>query len=120
MSRILIREQRTFRWDFPVYAQRIILDGYTAICFRRIKIIALILKDGCFAQHCKTVSEATRDKELTVVVLRQLYGDMTAISRGTLADIHSHVKHGTTDTTHKFALRKRRALEMKTAHHAIA
>ena len=63
--------------------------------------------------------KTTRNEELAMVVLSQLYGDMLAVCRTTLADIDSDVKHSTFDTPDQLTLAERRTLEMQTTHHTV-
>ena len=84
-----------------------------------IELIALILEHSSFAEHGKAMGKTTRDKELAMIILGQFHSHMFAIGRRTLANIHSHIQHGTLHAAHQLALGERRALEMKSAHHAI-
>ena len=65
--------------DSPVNTKRVIKDTDTTIDLRMIELITLILENSSFAQNCKAVSKATRDKELTVVLFSQLYSHMLAV-----------------------------------------
>ena len=89
------------------------------ISLRCIEVIALILKNRCFTQYGKTMGKTTWNKELAMIILGQFHSHMLAIGRRTLANIHSHIEHGTLHAAHQLRLGEWRALEMKSAHHAI-
>ena len=44
---------------------------------------------------------------------------MLAVGGAALADVHSHIEHGTFHTAHEFGLCEGWALEMQASHHAI-
>ena len=120
MLRILPAQYRLVRRDAPVNAQTFVQNADASVRFRMIEVVTLVLEHRRFAQHRKTMSEALRDEELPVIVLRQLHGHVLPVRGATLADIHRHVQYRTLHTPHQLALRVRRSLEVQAAHHAIA
>lgn len=60
-----------------------------------------------------------RNKELTMIILRQFHRHMLTVCRRPLADIHGNIQHSTLHASHQFALGKRRPLEMQTTHYTI-
>ena len=120
MLRILFAENGILRWYLPVYSKTVVKDAYTSVSLRVIEVVALVLEHCRFRQYSKTVGEASRNKELAVVVLCQLYGNVLTVCLATLADINSHVKDGAFHATYQLALCVRGTLEMQAAHYAIA
>ena len=80
-------------WYLPVNIQIRIIPGNRPFSFRMIEIITLVLEDDLFAQHTKTMCEATRNKKLTVIVFCQFNRNMFSKCGRTLADIDSHIKN---------------------------
>ena len=80
MLRVLFAEYGVFRWYAPVDAEAIVKNADAAVRFGMVKLVALVLEHGRLAQHRETVGETFRDKELSVVVLGQLYGHVLAVS----------------------------------------
>lgn len=107
-------------WYLPVNIQIRIIPGNRPFSFRMIEIITLVLEDDLFAQHTKTMCEATRNKKLTVIVFCQFNRNMFSKCGRTLADIDSHIKNCTLDYPYQFALGKRRFLKMETANDTVA
>lgn len=65
------------------------------------------------------MGESTRDKELTMVVGREFYGEMLSESGTGAPQIDRHIKHFAFNTLYQFRLGKGGALEMQAAHYAI-
>ena len=63
MLGVFLAQDSLFRRDTPVDAQRIIQDADTAVRFRVIEVVTLVLEDGRFAQYGKTVRKAPRHKK---------------------------------------------------------
>ena len=105
--------------NLPVDAQALVEDRDSPVSLRMIELIALILEHGSFAEYGKAMGKTTWNKELAMIILGQFHSHMLAIGRRTLANIHSHIKHGTLHAAHQVRLGEWRALEMKSAHHAI-
>ena len=100
MLSVFVREQCLFSWNTPVNTQAIIKDTETTISFGMIKLITFILEYRCLTQHSKAVCKATGHKELTMIIFCQFYCYMLSISGATFADINSHIKDCSFDTTH--------------------
>ncbi len=58
-------------------------------------------------------------EELAVVILRQFYCHMLAISRGALANIYSYIEYSTLYAAYQFALGVGWALEVQASHYTI-
>ena len=86
---------------------------------RRIRIIDLISKNSLLAQDVETVSESLRDKKLTFILVRQLYGNILPKCRRTFAQIDSHIQHTSFYHTYQLGLRVRSQLVMQTSQHAF-
>ena len=65
------------------------------------------------------MSKASWYKELTMIILSQLYCYMLYVCRRTLADIHGYIKNCTLHASNELALGERWYLEMKTSHYTI-
>ena len=105
--------------NFPVDAQALVEDRDSPVSLRMIELIALILEYSSFAEYGKAMGKTTWNKELAMIILGQFHSHMLAIGRRTLANIHSHIEHGTLHAAHQLRLGEWRALEMQSAHHAI-
>ena len=81
MLGVFLAQDSVFRRNTPVDAQRIIQDADTAVRFRMIEVVTLVLEDGRFAQYGKTVCKAPRHKKLAMILLRQFHGHMLPVSR---------------------------------------
>jgi len=103
----------------PFYADLRVVPNDCSFRLGMIEFIALVLEHSFFGQDDKTMGESLGDEELSVVLFSQLATDVLSVSPGTFADIHGHIQHTTPNTTHKFALRVGRILEMQAAKHTI-
>ena len=95
MLGILFRENSMLCRNLPVDAQALVEDRDSPVSLRMIELIALILEHGSFAENGKTMGKTTWNKELAMIILGQFHSHMLAIGRRTLANIHSHIEHGT-------------------------
>ena len=66
------------------------------------------------------MSKALWDEELAMIVFRQFYSYMIAVSRGALANIYCYIEHSAFYAAYQLALGIRRTLEVQASHHAIA
>ena len=112
MLRIFLREISMLCWDFPIDTEGIIEDADTTIGFRMIEVITLILEDSSLGEDGKAVGKTLWNKELTMIVLCQLYLYMLAICWRSLADIYCYIKHSTLHASYQLALGIWRTLEM--------
>lgn len=62
MLGVFFAQDGLFRRNAPVNIQRIIQNADASVCFRVIKVVALVLEDGRFAQYGKTVRKTARHK----------------------------------------------------------
>ena len=72
------------------------------------------------AQHAEAVGKPLGNEELPMVVGTELDSHVLPVGGTVLAQIDRYIQHRTFDTGHEFGLRVRRALEMQSAHHAVA
>lgn len=107
MFGVFLAQKCFFRRYVPIYSKGLVNNRNTTIYFRMIEFITLILKHSCFTQYSKTMSKATRHKELAMIIFRQFHSHMLTISGTAFTNIHRNIKHGSFDTSNKFALRKR-------------
>ena len=119
MLQILLAEYRLLHRYAPINAKRLVLDIDAAIGLRMIELVALVLEDGGLGENGKTMSKATRDKKLTMIVFCQFYCYMLAECRGAFADVNGYIEDSAFYATHEFALGIWHALIMKTSHHAV-
>ena len=70
-----------FCWDFPIDTEGVIENADTSICFRMVKVITLVLEDGCFRKNGESMGKALWDEELDMIVFGQFYSHMLAIGR---------------------------------------
>ena len=94
MFNILLRKKGLINGYSPVYTKTLILDTDSIISPRSIKVITFILEYRRLAQHDETMSESSRDKELTMILLAQLNGHVPSIRISTA-----------TSSTHPFTQR---------------
>jgi hypothetical protein len=73
MFRILLRKISVFRRNAPIDTERIIQYRDTSISLRVIEVISFILEYCSLRQHSKTMRKALRNKELTMIILRQFH-----------------------------------------------
>ena len=64
MFGVFLAQKCFFRRYVPIYSKGLVNNRNTTIYFRMIEFITLILKHSCFTQYSKTMSKATRHKEL--------------------------------------------------------
>lgn len=119
MARVFLAEDGFVFRDAPVDAEALVRDGDAVVGFGMIELIALILEDGSLAQYGKTVSEAFRNEELTMILFCEFDGDVLSVSGRPFPDIDGHIQDGSSHTPDKLALRIRWALEVQSAHHPI-
>ena len=119
MLRVLLAQDGLLCGNSPVDAEAEVCDGDAAVGFGVVELIALVLEDGCLAQHGETMCEALRDEELPMVVFREFDGDVLPVGGRPFAYIDGYVEDGSPDTAHEFALRVGRALEVQSAHDAV-
>ena len=65
------------------------------------------------------MGKAAGDEELEMVLSRQLHSHMTAVSRGTWAQVDSHIQHPSADHPHQLGLGMLPLLEMQSADYPI-
>ena len=119
MLQVFLAEYRLFYRYAPVNAKGFILDIDAAVGLGMIEFVTLILEDGGLGEHGKAVSEATRDKELTMIFFRQFHSHMLAECRGAFADVNGYVKDCALYAAHEFALGIGHALIVQSSHHAV-
>ena len=119
MAGVLVAEEGTGGGDAPVDAEAVVEDADACVGLGMVELIALVLEDGNVAEDGEAVGEALGDEELAVVVLGELYGDMTAVGGTALADVDSDIEDGTPDTADKLGLGEGGTLEMQTPHDAV-
>ena len=66
------------------------------------------------------MGKALWNEELDMVIFRQLYSHMLAISRRAFTNIYCYIKYSTLYAAYQLALCVRWTLEMQASHHAIA
>ena len=120
MLRVFLREISMLCRNLPINTEGIIEDTDASIGLWMIEVITLVLEDGGLGEDGEAVGKALRDEELAMIIFCQLYSHVLAISRGTLADIYSYIKHSTFYATYQLALGIRWALEVQASHYAIA
>ena len=103
----------------PINTERCIKDADASISLRCIEIVALILEDCAFGKYSKTVSEATRNEELPMVVFGQFYGYMLTVCRTAFSDVNGYIQNCTFYATNKLTLGEGRSLKVKSSHHSI-
>ena len=119
MLRVLLAQDGLLCGDAPVDAEAEVCDGDAAVGFGVVELIALVLEDGCLAQHGETMCEALRDEELPMVVFCEFDGDVLSVGGRPFAYIDGYVEDGSPDASNQFALREGRALEVQSAHDAV-
>ena len=119
MLGVLLREDGLFYRYPPINTQAVVLNGYAAVGFGRIEIVALILEHRRLTQNREAVGKTTGDEELAVIVLRKLNCDMLPVSRRAFPNIHRNVQHSTLDASHQLGLSEGRTLKMQSSHHAV-
>ena len=80
--------------NLPIDSKTFILNIYSGICFRMIKIIAFVLEDSHLAQHDKTMCKPARNKELPMVFLRKFYGNVLSESGASMTDVECNIQYG--------------------------
>ena len=119
MLQVFLAKNRLLHRYAPINAKRLVLDIDAAISLRMIELVAFVLEDGSLGENGETMSEATRDKKLTMIVFCQFYCYMVAECRGAFADVNGYVKYCTFDAAHELTLCIWHALIVKTTHHTV-
>ena len=91
MLQILFAEYRLLHRYAPINAKRFILDIDAAIGLGMIELIALVLEDGGFGEHCEAMGKTARDEELTMIVFCQFHCHMLPECWGSFADVNGYV-----------------------------
>ena len=107
-------------WDAPVDTETAVQDADAAVGFGMVEVITLVLEHSLLAQDSEAVGEPPGDEELAMVVLAQFDGHVLPVGGAAAPDVHRHVKHPAANAAHQLALRERRSLKMKAAHHPVA
>ena len=87
MFSVLLGEVGILCGDSPIYSKAFIQDTNPTIYFWMVELITLILENSRFAQDCKTMSKATRHKELAMIVFSQFYCHMLSVCRASLTNV---------------------------------
>ena len=119
MLQVFLAKNRLLHRYAPINAKRLVLDIDAAISLRMIELVAFVLEDGSLGENGETMSEATRDKKLTMIVFCQFYCYMLAECRRAFADVNGNIKHCALDAAHQLALGIWHALIVKTTHHTV-
>ena len=110
----------SFRWiNLPVDAESFVDDENSAVSFRMVVVVALVLEDGYVAEDGEAVCKTSRDEELTVVVFCQLDSHVVAVCWRAFTDIDGYVEDCSFDAAYQFCLSERRTLEMEASHYTV-
>lgn len=101
VTEVLVRQHSLGGVDYPVDAERRVLNGDATVGFGMVVVVTLVLEHGDVGKHGKAVGKAARDEELPMIVLGQLHGDMPPVGRRAFADVDSDVEHTPLDAAHK-------------------
>ena len=116
---VLVRQYGLVGGDSPVDSQALVEDADAAVGFRVVELVAFVLEDGALAQDSEAVRKAFGDKELPVVVFRELHRDALSVSGAAAAYVHCHIQNGAAYAPHQLALGEGRALEPTFPHQHI-
>lgn len=105
MTQVFSAEDGLLNGDAPVDAQLFVHELDASIGLGVVVVVALVLENGNIAEHGKAMSKTAGDEDLTMVVARELDGDMLTKGGGTTADVDNDIKNSTLNTTHELALR---------------
>ena len=119
MACILVGENGLVSGDAPIYAKAFVKDADASICLGVVELVALVLEDGRLAEYGKTMCKTLGYKELAMVLGSEFHCNVLTIGGRSLAYVYGYIQHSTLYTSHQFALRVWRALEVETSHHAI-
>lgn len=116
MAQVFLAQQRCSWFKVPVNVECRVGDVDTAVGFRRIVVITLILEYGNVGKYGEAMCESAWHEKLPVVFGGKLYSHVFAIGGGAAAYVDGDIKHSAYDASHQFCLREWRALEVKSAH----
>ena len=119
MTPVFFGKDGLFEGYSPINTERWIHYGDASVSFGMVVVVAFILKYGDVAEDSKAMSEASRDKELAVVVFCQFYSYMLAICRGTFTYIDGYIKDRAFYTAYELCMGEGRPLEVKATHNTI-
>ena len=120
MVRILLRKNTVLGGHLPINAKVWVIPCNSAFALWCIVVVALVLKNGIIALHCKSMCKTTCDEKLMMVLSRKNRCHMLAKRRAALSDVNSHIQHRALHHTHQLCLCEGRFLEMQTTHYASA
>ena len=119
MTQVFSAEDGLLDGDAPVDAQLFVHELDASIGLGVVVVVALVLENGNIAEHGKAMSKTAGDEDLTMVVARELDGDMLTKGGGTTADVDNDIKNSTLNTTHELALRVGHALIVEATNDAV-
>lgn len=91
MGGVFGRENHFGGVDLPVYAERGVGNGDSAVGFGGIEVVTFILEYGYVALDCESVGESSGDEELEVVFVVEFDGDVSAERGRAFADVDGDV-----------------------------
>lgn len=91
MGGVFGRENHFGGVDLPVYAERGVGNGDSAVGFGGIEVVTFILEYGYVALDRESVGESSGDEELEVVFVVEFDGDVSAERGRAFADVDGDV-----------------------------
>lgn len=101
----------------PVDVETLVHERDARIGLGSIVVVALVLEHRFFGENRKTVGKTTRDEELEVIVLTELYSYVLTEGGTTLTDVYCHIQHAAARAAYEFALCVGHALIVQATHH---
>ena len=117
---VFLAEDTQFLGHLPVDRQVRVVEQYTAVRLGMVGVVALVGEDRLIAQHREPVREPARNKKLPFVLFVQLHAEPLSEGRTAFAQIDGYIQHAADGAAYEFRLRVRGALEVQSAHHAVA
>ena len=103
----------------PVDVQIFVVEEDTTFGGLVVEGGALVGENGVVFQRGETMREAGRQVKLAEIVGGEQRGDILPIGGTAFADIDGKIEDRTAQHAHELGLRKRRLLEMQSAHHTL-
>ena len=95
MLHIFLGKQRFVCGDLPINAQTVIEDADASVGLWGVEVITLVLEDYFICKNNKTMSETSRDEELTVIIFCKFNCDILTEGWRAFANINSDIENCT-------------------------
>ena len=117
---IFFREDDLVCRYLPIDSEVRVVPCDCTFALRSVEVVAFVLENNFICQYYEAMGEASRNEELTVIILSEFDSYMQAECRRAFTDIDCDIKNSSLDNAYELALSVRRLLEMKASENSVA